>query len=294
MRVLFSIKVAAAAAAVLAAAVAPTPAQAAAKDLSSMDKMFVDAAGHGSAYEVAGGKVAADQATNSALRSFGRQMVTDHTKAGDRLATLAEDLGLTAPDKPDSVQRAIIGIWSGLSGSAFDCSYAPTMYADHGADVGLFEREAADGQNSKLRSFARDTLPTLRKHLAMAATNVKNLSCGTGNSNDFPTPDPGPTWTHGPHPWPTWTGRPDPWPTGRPTHRPTTHPTAWPTTRPRHTPTATPTATPTRTHTVRPTPTGTRPTGRPTLTLWPTILPTSWPTRFPLPTGPLTLPTTVP
>ncbi|MFI5912676.1 DUF4142 domain-containing protein [Dactylosporangium sp. NPDC051541] len=303
MRVPFSVKACTVAAVLLAAAVAPAPAQAAAKDLSSLDKAFVDAAGHGGAFEVESGKVAADRATNSALRSFGRQMVKDHTKAGDKLATLAKDLGLTAPDKPDSVQRAIIGIWSGLSGAAFDCSYGPTIYADHGADVGLFEREAADGQNAKLRTFARDTLPTLREHLAMAATNVKNLSCGNGNVNDVPTPRPTSTWTGRPDPWPTWTGRPDPWPTMRPTHRPThgptyrptTHPTAWPTNRPRQTPTATPS----RTRTVRPTPTTTRtirPTGRPTLTLWPTALPTSWPTRFPLPTSTVTvtLPTTVP
>ncbi|WP_433079663.1 DUF4142 domain-containing protein [Dactylosporangium sp. CA-052675] len=264
MRVPFSVKVCTLAAAVLAAAVVPAPAEAAARDLSSMDRAFVDAAGHGGAYEVAAGRLATDRAVDPAVTAFGRHMVTDHTKAADKLAALAKGLGLSAPDKPDSVQRAILGIWSALSGRAFDCSYAPAMYADHVADVGLFEREAADGQNAKLRAFARDTLPTLRNHLAMAATNVKGLSC-TGGPIGLPVP----TWTPGPLPWPTVR------PTMKPTHRPTTHPTTRPTTRPRQTPTATPTATR---------------TARPTLlpTLWPTVLPTSWPTRrptTPVPTG---------
>ncbi|MER7279657.1 DUF4142 domain-containing protein [Dactylosporangium sp. NPDC000244] len=226
MRVPFSVKACTLAAAVLAVAVVPVPAEAAARDLSSMDRAFVDAAGHGGAYEVAAGRLANDRAVDSAVGAFGRHMVTDHTKAGDKLAALAKDLGLSAPDRPDSVQRAILAIWSSLSSAAFDCSYAPAMYADHVADVGLFEREAADGQNSKLRAFARDTLPTLRTHLAMAATNLKELSCTTGVPISLP--------------WPTVL------PTMRPTHRPTTRPTTTPTARPTLWPTVLPTSWPTR------------------------------------------------
>ncbi|WP_433209727.1 DUF4142 domain-containing protein [Dactylosporangium sp. CS-047395] len=282
MRVPFSVK-ACAAAVVLAAAVAPAPAQAAPGDLSSMDRAFLEGAGHGGAYEVQGGRLAADRAADQGVRSFGQRMVTDHTKAGDKLAALAEDLGASVPKSPDSVQRNIIEIWSGLKGADFDCSYAPAAYADHVATIGLFEREVADGRNAKLMAFARDTLPTLRTHRGMAAMNLDGLACGTGNSNDVPIVHPTPTWTHRPDP--------RPWPTMGPTHRPTRHPTM----RPTHRPTMRPTARPTR-HTPTATPSATR-TGRPTArpTRYPTVRPTSWPTRRPaMPTMTMTLPTNVP
>jgi putative membrane protein len=296
MRVPFSVKAGAAAAVVLAAAVVSVPTAAAANDVSSMDRAFVEAAGHGGAYEVAAGQLAADRAADPELRSFGRRMVTDHTKAGNRLASLADDLDVSVPDTPDSVQRSILDIWSSLSGAAFDCSYAPTMYADHVAAVGLFEREAAHGRNSRLRAFARDMVPTLREHRGMAATNLEELSCGAGNNNGGPSGQPGPTWTPGPAPWPTV--RPTARPTSWPTQRPTAHPTTSPTTRPRHSPTATPTASPT----TRPphSPTATPPTGRtswPTVlpTRWPTVLPTSWPTWRPtIPPASPPAPTNVP
>ncbi|WP_433050460.1 DUF4142 domain-containing protein [Dactylosporangium sp. CS-033363] len=269
MRVPFSVK-ACAAAVVLAAATtaAAAPAQAAAGDLSSMDRAFLDGAGHGGAYEVQGGRLAVDRAADSGVRSFGQRMVADHTKAGDKLAALAEDLGASVPKSPDSVQRNIIEIWSGLKGADFDCSYAPAAYADHVATVGLFEREVADGQNARLMAFARDALPTLRTHRGMAAMNVDGLACGTGNSNDVPVVHPTPTWTHrpGPGPWPTM--RPTHRPPHHPTMRPTMRPTRWPTMRPPH---RTPTATPTATRTGRPT---ARPTRHPTM-----------PVTIPLPTN---------
>ncbi|MGI5240795.1 DUF4142 domain-containing protein [Dactylosporangium sp. CA-139066] len=262
------------AASLLAVAAAAAPAEAAATDLSAQDRAFVDAAGHGGAFEVAAGVLAGDRASDPALRAFGRRMVTDHSKAGDKLTALADSLGISVPGSPDSVQRAILSQWSSLAGAAFDCSYAPMMYADHVADVGLFEREAADGQNSKLRAFARDTLPALREHRATAATNVKNLTCGTGNDNGTgPIGQPSPPW---PIPWPV--------PTTRPTHHPTAHPTMWPTGRPSHRPTVTPTGTPT----ARPT---TRPTVLPTWLPTRLPLPTLWPTRRPTPAA---SPTTAP
>ena len=271
MRVPFSVKVGTVAA-VLAAAVAPAPAEAAASDVNGTDRAFVEAAGHAGAYEIAAGRLAADRAADSAIRSFGRHMVMDHTEAGAKLQALADDLGVDVPGSPDSVQRDILDIWDSLTGRAFDCSYAPAAYADHVAAVGLFEHEATTGQNSRLRAFARKALPTLREHRGMAAENLDGLSCTGGHDTG------GPTWNPGPAPWPTG------WPTTRPTHRPRPTPTMTPTARPTIRPTIRPTVSPT----VRPT---TRPTTRPTMrpTSWPTLWPTRIPTIPPITMPPITM-----
>jgi len=53
--------------------------------LNDQDKKFADAAAIGGLMEVMMGKLAATNAENSAVKSLGAMMVTDHSKANDEL-----------------------------------------------------------------------------------------------------------------------------------------------------------------------------------------------------------------
>jgi putative membrane protein len=55
-----------------------------------------------------------------------------------------------------------------LSGAEFDRMYMQHMLQDHKKDVAEFEKEAEKGTDSALRTFAQQTLPTLREHLTLA------------------------------------------------------------------------------------------------------------------------------
>lgn len=55
-----------------------------------------------------------------------------------------------------------------LRGGAFDEAYSKMMVDDHQEDIAEFENEARNGRNPRLKAFAAKTLPTLRRHLAMA------------------------------------------------------------------------------------------------------------------------------
>jgi putative membrane protein len=57
---------------------------------------------------------------------------------------------------------------SGLNGPSFERLYAQMQLASHREAVGLFSSYARSGDDPRLVSFARTTLPRLRHHLAMA------------------------------------------------------------------------------------------------------------------------------
>ncbi|MET7419015.1 DUF4142 domain-containing protein [Dactylosporangium sp. NPDC005555] len=187
------------AAAALVASGAAGPAMAAGPRLSSQDRAFVAEAGHAGAFEVAAGRLAAQQAHHGDLRAFGNRMVADHTKAGAELKKLGDELGLDVPGSPDEHQKAILAIFETTTGPVFDCSYAPAEYIDHVAAIGAFEQEASQGRNSKLRSFAREALPLLREHHEMIAATLDDVRC----TAPVPLPTPIPTIPTLPTPTPT-------------------------------------------------------------------------------------------
>jgi len=54
------------------------------------------------------------------------------------------------------------------SASDFDKEYSEKMVKDHKNAVDLFEKAANDGNDSDIKAWASNTLPTLRKHLEHA------------------------------------------------------------------------------------------------------------------------------
>src|SRR4051794_37759164 len=61
------------------------------------DQTFVKEALMAGTAEVAHGKLASQKGANPKVKAFGEQMVTDHTKAGDELKTIASAKQITPP-----------------------------------------------------------------------------------------------------------------------------------------------------------------------------------------------------
>lgn len=151
------------------AALALASAAAFAADLGKMDQAFVTKASGAGMYEVEISKLAADKASDPAIKEFAQMMVTDHTKANDELKQLAESKNAqVAPGVPKDKQ-AIIDKMSKLDGAKFDKAYhAQVGLKDHKADIALFNKEAKSGTDADLKAWADKTLPTLKTHLEHA------------------------------------------------------------------------------------------------------------------------------
>ena len=95
-------------------------------------------------------------------------MIQDHGKAGDELRRIAEAKGVKMPTEPSMMQRHEADKFSKLNGGDFDKAYADAMVKDHEKAVKTFTKESTEAKDPDVRSFAAQTLPTLKEHLQLA------------------------------------------------------------------------------------------------------------------------------
>jgi putative membrane protein len=132
-------------------------------------KFAVDAA-NGGMTEIALSKLAQTMATNAKIKDFATMMVTDHSKAGAELGTIAKGKNITLPDSVSADSKKAIDDLSKKSGAAFDKAYVNKMVADHKATVSMFEDASKNLKDADLKAFVDKTLPTIKGHLSAITT----------------------------------------------------------------------------------------------------------------------------
>jgi len=157
---------------ILAAVVAWTSGAPAADKAS---QKFITEAIQGNLAEIAVGKLAQQKGQSDGVRSFGAQLVSDHTAANDKAMSVAQSMGVSPPSEPNKKQKTVYDRLSKLSGENFDREFAKAMVDDHKNDIREFEKEAKK-KNDPAAEFANQTLPTLRKHLEMAQSLASGKS----------------------------------------------------------------------------------------------------------------------
>jgi len=138
------------------------------KDVSAADKVFVEKAANGGMAEVALGKLAQTKATNEAVKKFGERMVEDHSKANEQLMKVAEEKGIKLSPAIHGEHKEAYDRLAAFDGEKFDREFMTHMVKDHVEDIADFKKEAEHGDDTRIKNFASETLPTLREHLHMA------------------------------------------------------------------------------------------------------------------------------
>ncbi|MPS64713.1 MAG: DUF4142 domain-containing protein [Chryseobacterium sp.] len=136
--------------------------------LSDQDRKFAENASRGGTMEVMMGKLAATNAGSAAVKALGEMMVNDHTKANEELKKWASGVGYTLPTDLDDKKQKKYDELKTKKGMEFDKMYTDLMVDDHEEDIKDFKKQASDGSESALKSFASNTLPTLEHHLMEA------------------------------------------------------------------------------------------------------------------------------
>ena len=146
---------------------------------------FMTKAIQGNLAEVSIGQLAQKQAESQEVRSYGQQLVTDHSAAGQRATAVASQMGMTPPSEPSKKQQSDAAKMAKMSGAAFDRAFVQHMVADHRKEIAE-HRKAAKMKNDMAASYATEALPTLEKHLEMAQA----LNKGTGKAGKQPSKQP--------------------------------------------------------------------------------------------------------
>jgi len=106
--------------------------------------------------EVWMGNLAEKNGQSDDVKSFGKRMVTDHTKANDELKSLASQKGVQLPAKEPKLK------WIS------DKAYIDMMVKDHEKDLAEFKEEASSGSDPDVKKFADDTAKMVQEHLDLA------------------------------------------------------------------------------------------------------------------------------
>ena len=154
-------------------------------------KNFVTTVAVSDMFEIQSGELAREQAKNADVKSFGEQMVEDHTKTSDELKALVndKDIDVELPQKLASEHQAKLDKLKGLADpTQFDKEYLRTQIDAHKSAVDLFGNYAAGGENDDLKGWAEETLPKLKAHLEHAqklqASVDKEATAKDGDKSD--------------------------------------------------------------------------------------------------------------
>ena len=120
-------------------------------------------AAKGGMMEVALGRVAMQNGQSDDVKSFGKRMVADHSKANDELKSIAAKKGVKLPSKEPSEK------WSS------DKAYMDMMVKDHEKDLAEFQDEANSGSDPEVKKFAEDTAKMVQEHLDLAKQTQSEL-----------------------------------------------------------------------------------------------------------------------
>ena len=135
-----------------------------AKDAKTRD--FLKSAMQGDNSEVMLGKLASERAGSEAAKRYGQMLVDDHSMHLQKVEQVASSMNVPAEHQPMPAAEKERDKLSKLQGDKFDHEFADYMVKDHRKDIGEYEK--ASRMTGDVGTLARDTLPTLHKHLSEA------------------------------------------------------------------------------------------------------------------------------
>lgn len=144
-----------------------------------MDKVFVRQALQGGMAEVELGQLALEKSSNEDVKQFAQKMVDDHTKLGEQMKQVAQQLGVKPPDKLSSKDKATMAKLQALNGDAFDKAYIKDMVKDHQQDAKEFKREAQNTSNPALQDVVPQGAQMIDQHLQMIEQIAQKNNVGS-------------------------------------------------------------------------------------------------------------------
>lgn len=141
--------------------------QVAAATLSADDKAFIDTALKGGIAEVKEVELAQKKAGDPQLRKAAAHLEKDHKALNAELERIGSQYGVALPNEPSPERKALYQKLEKLSGEQFDAQFLKAGTEAHKKTIALFERTQSNSNNQDIKGLASETLPTLKKHLAM-------------------------------------------------------------------------------------------------------------------------------
>lgn len=120
----------------------------------------------GNTFEIESSKLALGKRPKKEVVDFANMMIKDHGEAGEKFKKAVSEAKLTAPPEAmDAKHKTLHADLARKDGADFEKAYIAAQREGHLETVALFEAYASGGDNARMKQFAQELLPTLRKHL---------------------------------------------------------------------------------------------------------------------------------
>ena len=134
------------------------------------------------AFEIQSSQLAQDRAQSGEVKSFAKQMITDHTKIGEDFKSILQSANIRPPpERLDAKQKAALSKLKKAMGPAFDRAYMSAQLSGHKQAVALVGKYAKSGRTPQFKELAQKTLPTLEQHLS-EITELSNRAVAAGKA----------------------------------------------------------------------------------------------------------------
>lgn len=134
--------------------------------LTDESQKFVTEAAQSTMFEIRSSEVALERSQNKDVRDFAQKMINDHSKAKADMTSLLQVTKAESalPQVLDEAYQEKVKDLQEADLEDFDQDYISVQVDAHDKALSLFKDYAEDGENSNLRQFAAQTLPTLQQH----------------------------------------------------------------------------------------------------------------------------------
>lgn len=126
---------------------------------------FAMKASVGNTFEVEESKLALKQASSPKVKSFATMMIHDHTGAEKKLMAAGKGTGTPIEMKLDDPHQAMVTALGSKNGAEFDKAYIADQVTAHQDTATLLGDYEKSGDDAKLKTWAKMTLPTVEMHL---------------------------------------------------------------------------------------------------------------------------------
>jgi putative membrane protein len=131
--------------------------------------------------EIQLGELAQGRGYDPEVKKMAKMMIEDHTKALTELKTLAAERTITLPETVSDESKKDCDKLGKKDRHDFDKEYADMMVDGHKDALKRFEKEAEEGADEQVRTWAFKMLPSLRSHLDHALA-IQDKKDGKGDT----------------------------------------------------------------------------------------------------------------
>lgn len=139
-----------------------------AQSTNRADVDFLKVFARASAAEIDEGKIAAEKARNTQVKSFAEQIVDDHSNALDKVTELADKRRIDISRQEDPVETGRELLLEHRDESRFDADYIRDQIRDHEGILKILDREIDQGQDLGVKQLATQLKPIMQRRLDMA------------------------------------------------------------------------------------------------------------------------------